>query len=236
MKLSLKGKKVLVTGGAKGIGRAIVERFAEEGSKVWVADDDEATLRLLVGANQITSIRLDISNRGDVGLLHGLDVDILVNNASITAGDDHERITAVNCNGTRYVTETVLPGMKKRGSGNVIFITSVHTAVAFQGDAAYDASKHWMVGYMRARALELAPFGIRVNAVAPGAIQQAGTNTDVDPSVLTSLGKKIPLQRFGYPKEIANVVAFLASDEASYITGAEIRVDGGLSIKNCLRD
>lgn len=232
----LTGKRVLITGGANGIGKAITQRFVCEGCIVFVADIDANELARL-DTDQIHPLVLDISNRKSVRhQLSRMELDILVNNAAITSGDDYERIMAVNCNGTRYVTETVLAGMKKRKKGNIIFITSVHTAMAFPGDCSYDASKHWAVGYMRARALELAPLGIRVNAVAPGAIDNAGTQVGVKNRIKDYLGKKIPLRRMGDPREIASAVAFLASGEANYITGAEFRVDGGLSIKNPLID
>lgn len=232
---NLAGKNVLVTGGANGIGRAVVNKFLEEGCTVWVIDKDEVKLALLRETEKVIPIILDITDEEKVkSLISSLPLDILVNNAAITEGDNYKAVMDVNCNGTRYVTEAVLPGMKTRGVGNIIFITSVHTAMAFIGDASYDGSKHWAVGYMRARAVELAGTGIRVNAVAPGAIQNAGPNTDV--LAIEEGSKKIPMKRFGNPEEIASVVTFVASDEASYITGTEIRVDGGLSVQSPFRD
>lgn len=232
----LQGKKVLVTGGAKGIGRAIVMNFLDLGCFVWSVDLDEGELGSLTHPN-LVAIPLDISSLTAVEkALADLEPDVLVNNAAITDGDDHDRIMATNCNGTRYVTETILKGMKARKSGNVIFITSVHTAMSFQGDTSYDASKYWAVGYMKARALELAPLGIRLNAVAPGAIERAGSNRHTPSADLASAAAKIPMRRLGTPSEIADVVAFLASDAASYITGSEVRVDGGLSLANPFRE
>jgi 3-oxoacyl-[acyl-carrier protein] reductase len=228
----LAGSRVLVTGGAKGIGKAIVERFLHEGASVTVADIDATGLEQFQGKANI--LVLDISDKTAVEeMLEEESFDILVNNAAITSGDDHEKVIATNINGTRYVTEAILPGMVKQKQGAIVFVTSVHTAVAFQNDASYDASKHWAVGYMRARALELASQGIRINAVAPGAII-AGATINLPENVITDLGKKIPMKRMGFPEEIANAVMFLASSEASYITGAELRVDGGLSIRNGL--
>jgi 3-oxoacyl-[acyl-carrier protein] reductase len=230
-------KNVLVTGGAKGIGLAIAQRFNRDGHDVFIADNDKAALDKLAMSQTLHPLFVDISSK-EISTALGAygDWDILINNAAITSGDDYERIMAVNCNGTRYITEAVLLGMKARGHGSVIFITSVHTAMAFKEDAAYDASKGWTVGYLKARALEYAEFGIRINAVAPGAICGAGTNTIVSAKTWDELAQKIPLKRWGTPADIANAVAWLASDEASYITGIELRVDGGVSIKNPLQD
>ena len=233
---NLQGKNVLVTGGAKGIGREIAKRFVQEGSNVRIVDIDKTALELL-DPYVFTRTHLDITHEILVeDCLGQLPIDILVNNAAITEGDDYMGIMSVNCNGTRYVTETILRGMKERRSGSIIFITSIHTAMAFQGDATYDSSKHWAIGYMRARALELAHLGIRFNAVAPGATEQAGPNTGLPKDVYESVVNRIPMKRWGLPRDIASAVAFLASDEASYITGVELRVDGGLAIKNPLRD
>ncbi len=234
----LKDKHVLVTGGAKGIGRAVVNRFLMEGCAVTVVDNDIKALTVAYEASgMVIRIPLDISDEGQVWEdLSSRRFDILVNNAAITFGDDYAAIMAVNCDGTRYVTEAVLAGMKEQGHGSVVFITSVHTAMAFQGDASYDGSKGWAVSYMRARALELAPLGIRLNAVAPGAIRDAGGQRGLSDEAMEPFAKRIPCKRYGTPREIANAVAFLASDEASYITGAELRVDGGMSIKNPFQD
>jgi 3-oxoacyl-[acyl-carrier protein] reductase len=230
----LHGKKVLVTGGAKGIGRAIVERFLKEECHVCVVDIDKVALKRPFSKSTVTLIHLDISNEhAVVKKLSSLHVDILVNNAGITSGDDHAKVMMVNCDGTRFVTEAVLPGMESRRAGNIVFITSVHTAMAFLHDAAYDMSKHGIVGYMKARACERIAKGVRMNAVAPGAIQYAGTNTNKNE--IAKLRKRIPIRRFGDPEEVAEVVCFLASDVSSYIVGAEIRVDGGLSVQSPFR-
>ena len=144
----------------------------------------------------------------------------------------------VNLTGTRQITEVIIADMLRHGrGGSLIFITSVHTALAFPGGAAYDASKHALVGLMRVLALEYGPKGIRANALAPGLIYPTNiTTAELSCTEAERLGQRVPLGRCGHPKEIATVCAFLASDAASYINGAEIRVDGGLSIKIALTD
>jgi len=231
----LQNKHVLVTGGAKGIGKAIVERFLKEGCQVDVLDNDPVALESIKELGVATCL-VDISNKDAVQQLRTYNFDVLVNNAAITIGDDYGNIMKVNCDGTRYVTEAVLQGMKKQGHGNIIFISSVHTAVAFVGDAAYDMSKRAIEGYLSSRAIELARYGIRINAVAPGVIEGAGTQRNMTPEMLSRLGRKVPIQRCGRPDEIANVVAWLASEESSYLVGAIIRADGGLPLQNVLQD
>lgn len=231
---TLTGKKVLVTGGARGIGRAIANRFLQAGCGVIVVDINKEAFSEPYISN-LEQIVLDVTRKEDVEALFSHHFfDIIVNNAAITCGDDYESIMRVNCDGTRNVTEAAIRGMKEKLSGSIVFITSVHSALAFPGDAAYDASKHWAVGYMRARAVELARYGIRLNAVAPGAIADAGTQIGKTDEDLAPIAAKIPVRRLGTPEEIANVVAFLASSEASYVTGAEFRVDGGLSVANSI--
>lgn len=235
---NLTGKRVLVTGGAKGIGYHIAHIFRQFNASVTVIDK----IPVIAAYNPhrkddgIRYVHLDITDTQGVKLFLGgaMPYDILINNAAITAGNDHEEILRVNCNGTRIVTESVLEKMLSRQyGGSIIFITSIHTALAFPDDAAYDASKHWAVGYMRALAVKYAGHGIRVNAVAPGSI--ASDNID-SKSIHTAqkLMAKIPLGRQGTGREVAEAVLFLASAHAEYITGAELRVDGGASIKNAL--
>lgn len=248
------GKRVLVTGGASGIGKAIVQKFFREGAHVIVLDKDDNALHELTAQTMIKLrmprvIRCDISNKNQMRrlLFEGRNLyylDILVNNAGIEKPFSFENpddaawndVFAVNVNGARYVTESVASRMKERGrEGSIIFVTSVHTAQGFVGCTAYDASKHALVGMMRVFALELAPYGIRVNAVAPGMVWPTNIAGGPAPEErIKKLAKRVPLQREGKPEEIADVVAFLASNAASYITGAEIRVDGGLSIQNTL--
>ena len=247
---SFKGPNVVVTGGAKGIGRAIALRFLDEGLDVSIIDNDEDALGRMLGDLDMRSRAhgyvCDVSDRVAAERLydeHLQGTDVLVNNAgggidfTVKAPDyaAWERTLGTNLNGAAYLTSRAAQDMIGRGAqGSIIFINSVHTAQGFKGEAAYDAAKHGVIGLMRVTALDLAPHGIRVNAVSPGGIYPAGRNTDMPLEEVTELGKRVPMGRFGTPDEIARVCTFLASDAASYITGAEIRVDGGLSIRNAL--
>lgn len=229
----LAGKRVIVTGGGEGIGKAIVDRFLAEGSRVLVIDKDERLLGK--SADNYSELRLDITDMARVShIIPGIPCDILINNAAITIGDDHDSITLLNYTATRHITEEVLIGMRARRLGTIVFITSVHTAIAIKGNAAYRGSKLALIGYMGGRAVEEASNGIRLNAVSPGAVQYAGTNHDKKMIIRNS--KYIPMGRHALTSEIASSVAFIASDDASYITGHELRVDGALSIQSPFPD
>lgn len=248
----LQGKHCLVTGGASGIGRAIVNEFlAERAAIITIFDKNEAALstmeiafRDVIEGARIRLRRVDITDRNAVhAAVESNDtVDVLVNNAGIDKpyilgySDEAvwEDIMRTNLFGAKYLSELAVQHMKANGGGSIIFITSVHTALAFPGGAAYDASKHALVGLMRTIALEYGAYHIRANALAPGAVYPTGITAKLTQAEIAEFSARIPLGRVGKPEEIAKVVAFLASDDASYINGAEIRVDGGLAIKNAL--
>jgi NAD(P)-dependent dehydrogenase (short-subunit alcohol dehydrogenase family) len=247
---SLERKLVVVTGGANGIGRAIVKEFLRAGAYVMAIDRDVEALRGLRSVQRdpmFSTYALDITDDASIKRLSNeipeLGVDILINNAGVdlpynpvtSERENWDTVMAVNLTGTKQITEIVIANMLRHGrGGSIIFITSVHTALAFPGGAAYDASKHALVGLMRALALEYGSRGIRVNAIAPGLIYPTNITGKLGDAKAVELGRRVPLGRYGRPEEIASVCAFLASDEASYINGAEIRVDGGLAIKNAL--
>src|SRR3989344_3898570 len=233
---SLQNKRAIITGGAHGIGRAIVDEFCRAGANVTAIDYDIKGLKSLQSAHKdhaLSIVPLDITDRVGIDRLsqtpETFDIDILVNNAGVDLIYDlavpdrkkWESVMEVNLTGTRQITEVIIADMLRHGrGGSLIFITSVHTALAFPGGAAYDASKHALVGLMRVLALEYGPKGIRANALAPGLIYPTNiTTAELSCTEAERLGQRVPLGRCGHPKEIATVCAFLASDAASYING-----------------
>lgn len=243
----LDGKRAMVTGGASGIGRAIVEEFARHGaSTILVLDKQEVKEwpGVFVGGSKVVaSYKVDISRYEEVAnfqrskLFKG--VDILVNNAGVDIPyfvenpEDSvwDKVLGTNLEGSRFVTEFVVKHMlEDKQVGSIIFVTSVHADHPFYGAVAYDTSKSGLRGYSRTLALNLAPHGIRVNDIAPGMIYPTGITRNLPAEAAQELGKKVPLGRPGTPEEVAKACVFLASDIASYITGATLHVDGGFSL------
>ncbi|HZU74952.1 MAG TPA: glucose 1-dehydrogenase [Acidimicrobiales bacterium] len=254
--LDLNGRTAIVTGGAAGIGLGIARRLAEAGAAVLVADIDGAAAGRAAKALgddgfRAESAAADVSSpdgvarmvEAAVGLFGGL--DIMVNNAGIYPNiplarlepDAFDHIVAVNLRGVYLCTRAASQTMKAQGRGgriiNVTSIDAVHPSMV--GLATYDATKHGMWGFTKNVAIELAPFGIQVNAIAPGGIltpgaaAQAGSPVEgVDLDAMTkAFLARIPMGRMGDPDDIAKVVLFLASDMASYMTGSQVVVDGG---------
>ena len=249
------GKTAIVTGGAAGIGRACALALAGEGAQVTVADVDEAG-----GADTVAAIRSAggeaVFRRADVGVTGDVRelvresaglwgrLDVMVNNAGVgIAGsvteiteDDWDRVLSVNLSGVWRGMRFAIPEMLKTGGGSVINTSSVQSMVGFRGWAGYAASKGGINSLTRQAAVEYAGQGIRVNAVLPGTILtpmneriMAGSP---DPSQIEQGWLAMhPLGRLGHPDEVAALVLFLASDEASFITGELIRVDGGLVVR-----
>jgi len=239
-----KNRVALVTGAAMGIGREIALRLASEGAGLVLFDlskkihgvVDEAR-KLGVEALGVTG---DVSRRVDVERLVSEAVkafgkiDVLVNNAEIypfkpfleMSEDDWDRVINVNLKGTFLVTRQVAPLMVKQRYGRIINISSIAGLVGFPALSHYCASKAGIIGFTRALALELAPYNITVNTIAPGPIETPGTKAST-PQALEQTVRAIPVGRMGKPADIASTVAFLASEEASFITGAVIVVDGG---------
>lgn len=255
--ISLRGQAAIVTGGAKGIGYGIAYRLAEAGAKVLVADLDEAGAQRAaqeLSAKSWTAapFKVDVSNEDNVRQMIGAcqqlfgGVDILVNNAGIyppapvaqMSEDDFEKVMHVNLRSVFLTTKHVAEVMKQQGrGGHIINITSIDALhPSMVGLAHYDASKHGVWGFTKNSALELAPYKIWVNAIAPGGIQTPGVQAmqaqgaapGSDPQqMLAAFMAKIPMRRMGQPDEIGKVAVFLASDLASYMTGEQIVVDGG---------
>lgn len=252
--ISLEGKRAVVTGAASGIGLAISRLFLELGASVVGIDENQEALdhvsRGMAPGSRWLPLGVDISSIDQltIAFMRGgfKETDVLVNNAGIdlpidpsrfdaAASEDVDRVFATNIRGTLDITCSILEWMVRRQKGGaIIFITSVHTRQAFRGGIAYDASKHALVGMMRVLAVRYAKQGIRVNAVAPGAIYPTGITAHLTEADRKRFGERIPIGRCGSPEEVARACAFLASDSASYITGVELLVDGGLAIQTPL--
>ena len=244
--LDLKGKKALVTGSTRGIGKAIVHRLAKAGADVVVTGTTEEKAKEVAeslksyGVNAI-GVKMDI--RDDKSIEEAFekinkefgDIDILVNNAGITkdalfirmSDKDWEDVINVNLNGTFRVTKRVVRGMIKKRWGRIINMSSVIGFAGNQGQTNYSASKSALLGFTKSLAKELGPRNITVNAVAPGFIETDMT-AGLSEEVKEWYKSHIVLGRFGSPEEVADVVLFLSSDMASYITGEIIHVNGGM--------
>jgi 3-oxoacyl-[acyl-carrier protein] reductase len=245
--IDLSGRTAVVTGGSRGIGRAIVVRLAEQGADVVFSYRGNAAAAAETVAAVEALGRKAIAFQGDVtdpasaeGLVKtALDafgkVDILVNNAGITRDDLIMRMSVdawrevleTNLFGAFYATKAVTRPMLKAKRGRIINITSVSGQAGQTGQANYSAAKAGLIGLTKATARELASRGITANAVAPGFVLTELTR-DLPEPLLAQITAATPLGRFGTTDEIANAVAFLASDEAAYITGQVLAVDGGL--------
>lgn len=246
--MRLSEKVALVTGSTRGIGRAIAERLAREGATVVVTGRDgakaEAVAEELVSAGgKGVGLPLEVADAESVNKVLKLieerlgTVDILVNNAGITRDtlllrmDDeawHE-VLQVNVTGAYRLARGVLRGMMKKRWGRIINVSSVVGLIGNQGQTNYGASKAALIGFTKSLAREVATRGITVNAVAPGFIQSDMTDVLTDEQK-ERLAEKIPLGRIGRPDEVASCVAFLAGDDAAYITGHTLVVDGGLAM------
>ena len=243
----LSQKIVLVTGGARGIGRAIVEKCAAEGATVKYFDRDEPSSAPEGAAG---FIRADVTRESDIqrgveAVLteHGR-IDVLVNNAGVNAYFDAATMTeaewdsvfAVDLKGAWLCAKHVLPGMRARKSGSIVNIASIHASLTIAGMFPYAAAKSGVVGLTRSLALDCAPLGIRVNAVSPGwtrtHLVEEWFGLQANPAAAEAgVLQAHPMRRIATPEEIANVVAFVASDEASAMTGAAIAVDCGLGVQ-----
>lgn len=256
--MNFQGKTVVVTGGAKGIGFAITRRFAEAGANMVIADIEED------GANKVESlakeyevegmfVRTDVSDEGEVKKMveevlgkFGK-IDVFVNNAGIFPSvpalemdtETWDKIQAINLRGVFLTSREVGKHMKENKHGvfvNIASIDALHPSAV--GLGAYDASKHGVWGFTKNFALEMAEYGVRVNAIAPGGVQTEGVE-EVTQGQVKAIGEDnteaapidAPMGRFAYPDEMATVAVFLASNAASYMTGEIVVVDGGMLLK-----
>lgn len=245
----LEGKKTLVTGGSRGIGREIVLAFLREGASVYYMDlaegDSLAEYREIAGKHGQTAAFFEgnVADEESVGtaieaiLQQAGNLDVLVNNAGITrdnllfrmSSKEWNDVISVNLTSAFYTSKLVLRHMAKQRSGSVINVASIVGIIGNGGQVNYSASKAGMIGLTKSSAREVAKRNVRVNAVAPGFINTKMTQ-ELTEEQQNALKTQIPMERIGEPEEVAKVITFLASDLASYLTGQVIHVTGGLGM------
>ena len=241
---SLQGAAVLVTGAGRGIGEAIARRFAGQGSRVVVNDVDEASAEAVAASirddgGDASAAVADVSDGGQVDAMFDLvaarlgGLDVLVNNAGLTSPMLHlleadeawwRRIVDVNLTGHFLCSRRAAHVMARAGRGSIVNLSSGGATRAHRSFTAYDASKGGIEALTRAMALDLGPYGVRVNALVPGAIDTTG----LDEAERRLRGENVPLGRVGEPFDLTGAAIFLASDDAAYVTGHVLRVDGGM--------
>jgi 2-hydroxycyclohexanecarboxyl-CoA dehydrogenase len=243
--MRLEGRAAVVTGGASGIGAAISRRLAAEGAAVTIADLNEEGAREVAGEIDAEAIGLDVADHEAVAAaFEGLDrVDILVNNAGTDdfafftqiTPDRWKRLVAINLEGVFACTQAVLPAMQEAGYGRIVNIASEAGRVGSKGSAVYSAAKGGVIAFTKAIARENGRYGVTANAIAPGPIETpllmgALQFGEIGEKIVDTMRSATQLRRLGQPDEVAAAVAFLASDDASYVTGETLGVSGGLGM------
>ena len=246
--MRLDGKTALVTGAGSGMGRAIAQEFAREGAKVACLDINAEAAKVTAQDIGGVAFACDIADPGAVATACALAetalgrIDILVNCAGIldgyapiteTSDALWDRIMNVNLKGMFLVSRAVLPGMVARGTGAIVNISSIAGMVAGGGGAAYTASKHGVIGLTRQTSYDYGKKGIRANAICPGAIETAMTRDILNSGdmAVMELVRSVPAGRHGQPGEVAKLALYLASDEAGFVHGAVMAIDGGWTVK-----
>ena len=244
----LEDKVALITGGGAGIGRAMAETFAREGASVVIADRDEAAAQevadtIVKNNGTARAYAVDVSSTNEVkalmeaiGEAHGR-IDVLVNNAGVGERADFrhldddawDRVWAVNVDGTVRCAREAFALLRASGKASIVNLSSVMATKHTRQMSVYSATKGAVSALTRSLAVEYAPYGIRVNCLCPGYVETAliGRYT-ANPMIAKALLTQTPLRRFGTPQDIAFAALFLASDEAAYVTGASLNVDGGM--------
>src|SRR3954453_7983302 len=243
--MRLEGRRALVTGGAGGIGAATAARLAAEGAEVWVADIAAEDAERVAGEIVGHALELDVTDlaatRAAVEAVGAL--DILVNNAgtdefgffTYTSPEQWERVLAINLGGVLNCTHAALPGMQQAGYGRIVNISSEAGRVGSKGSAVYSAAKGGVIAFTKAIARENARYGITANSIAPGPIETpllmgAREFGEIGEKVIETMKEATQMKRLGQPDEVAAAVAFLASDDATYVTGETLGVSGCLGM------
>lgn len=242
----LDGKVSIITGAAAGIGRAIAMRFATEGARVIVADRnstaEEVAKSIVAAGGEAIAVTVDVSVTAQVQALFDATiaayggVDVLVNNAALIKTERHileadlewwNEIIAVNLSGAFGCSLLAAQIMARKGAGSIINMSSGGATRAHRGNVAYDAAKGGIEAMTRALALDLGPYGVRVNALVPGSVDTSGLPAEIK----RARGENTALARVGEPEELAGPAVFLASDDASHVTGHILAVDGGMLVQ-----
>lgn len=246
--MRLRDKTAIVTGGASGFGAGIVRKFAAEGARVMVADRDAEGARAIAAEVGGIACTADVADAASVAAMAAAAmaawgrIDVLVNNAGVThlpatmediSEADFDRVMAVNCKSVYLTARAIVPLMKTAGGGAIVNVASTAGVSPRPRLSWYNASKGWMITATRSMAVELAPQAIRVNAIAPVAGETpllASFMGEDTPEMRAKFLSTIPIGRFSTPEDMGNAVAWLASDEASMVTGVVLNVDGGRCI------